>query len=241
MKILVDTHTHTVASGHAYSTVQEMAKEASNKGIEAFIVTDHGPLMKGAPCLYHFTNLKVLPEKLHGVKIFKGVEANISDYTGSIDMPEDILRKLDFVLAALHDVCIEPSSLEEHTEALVNAIKNPCVDAIAHPGNPRFQVDIEKVVKAAKEYNKVIEINSHSFSARPGSEKNCREFAVKCKEMGVPVVCSSDAHISFDVGRVDAAVKLLAQCNVPEELVINTSLEKFEKYLNSKNEKKYNF
>ncbi len=53
MKIVVDSHTHSVASGHAYSTVQEMAREAPTNGIEMFALTDHGPAMKGAPYLYH--------------------------------------------------------------------------------------------------------------------------------------------------------------------------------------------
>ena len=54
MKFVVDTHTHSVSSGHAYSTIQEMAAAAAEKGIEVMAVTDHGPAMDGAPCIYHF-------------------------------------------------------------------------------------------------------------------------------------------------------------------------------------------
>jgi len=80
-----------------------------------FAITDHGPAMKGAPYLYHFGNLRVIPEVLYGVRILKGVEANIIDYSGGLDMPEEYLRRLDFVLASFHDICIEPKTLEEHT------------------------------------------------------------------------------------------------------------------------------
>lgn len=231
MKLVVDTHTHTVSSGHAYSTVQEMARGAADNGIEMFAVTDHGPSMKGAPYLYHFGNLKVIPEILYGVRIIKGVEANIIDYDGNTDMPQSYLKRLDFAIASFHDICIAPSTEEDHTRALVNVLANPMIDAVAHPGNPQFQVDIDTVVKAAKRYGKFIEINNHSFSVRTGSEANCREFIRKCKEHCVKIICGSDAHISFDVGRFDNVYSLLDELNMPEDLVMNTSVSNFTAYL----------
>lgn len=231
MKIVVDTHTHTVSSGHAYSTVQEIAREAPGNGIEMFVITDHGPAMKGAPYLYHFGNLRVIPNEVYGVRILKGVEANIMDYSGKTDMPDDYLRRLDFALASFHDICIAPSTKEEHTTALVKVLENPYIDAVAHPGNPQFEVDIEKVVLAAKENNKFIEINNHSFYVRKGSEENCKKFALLCKEHGVKIICGSDSHISFDIGKFDKVYKLLEEVEMPEELVFNTSRANFEQYI----------
>lgn len=234
MRIVIDTHTHSISSGHAYSTVQEMAREASGNGMEGFVLTDHGPSMEGAPTWLHFANLKAIPDEIFGVRVFKGIESNIIDYTGKTDLPDEALKRLDFVLASFHDICITPSTVEEHTNAMINALKNPCIDAVAHPGNPTFQVDIERVVRAAKEYGKLIEINNHSFAVRHGSEKNCREFAMKCRELGVSIVCGSDAHISFDIGKMDKVYKLLGEVGMPEEQVLNSSLKKFEAYLASK-------
>ncbi len=237
MRIVVDSHTHTISSGHAYSTVQEMAREASGKGLEMFAVTDHGPSMLGGPSLYHFANLRVIPEEIYGVRVLKGAEANIIDFDGNIDITEKYLNRLDFVLASFHEYCIKPSTLEENTGALVGALKNPLIDAIAHPGNPQYPVDIDTVVRAAKEYGKLIEINNHSFMVRTGSEQNCREFVLKCKEHDVRVVCGSDAHISFDVGRFDKIKKLFEETGMPERLVLNTSFEEFNLYLKSKKER----
>lgn len=231
MNIVVDSHTHTVSSGHAYSTVQEMAREALVNGIATIAVTDHGPAMKGAPYLYHFGNLKVIPKVLYGVRIVKGVEVNIMDYDGTTDMPEEYLKRLEFAMASLHDICIEPATVEEHTRALVKVLENPWIDAVAHPGNPQFQVDIDRVVQAAKEYNKLLEINNHSFDVRTGSWDNCLKFAAKCKEYGVRVICGSDAHISFEVGSFEKVKRIFEEVNMPEELILNTSAEKFEAYL----------
>lgn len=234
MKFVVDTHTHTIASGHAYSTVQEMAKEASVKGIKMFAITDHAPAMKGAPYYYHFGNLRVIPPEIYGVRILKGVEANIIDYDGNLDMPNLLLRRLDFVIASLHDICIEPASKEEHTNAYLNVLANPFVDAIAHPGTPEFEVDIEKVVSAAKEYGKFIEINNTSFTVRYGCEENCLNFALECKRQGVRIVCGSDAHISFDVGKFDKVYDLLKKVKMPEELIMNTKVSNFDEFLKNK-------
>ncbi len=214
-----------------------MAREAPGNGIEMFAVTDHGPAMGGAPHLYHFGNLKVIPEKLYGVRVLKGVEANIMDYEGNTDMPDGYLNRLDFALASFHDICIEPSTVENHTNALIRLLKNPYIDAVAHPGNPQFQVDIERVVKAAKENNKMLEINNHSFYVRTGSEANCREFARTCRDLGVRIVCGSDSHISFGVGRFENVYKILEEVNMPEELVLNASIERFDAYLLERRER----
>ncbi|MDP4182219.1 MAG: phosphatase [Bacillota bacterium] len=234
MRIVVDSHTHTISSGHAYSTVQEMAREAAGRGIEMFAITDHGPSMIGAPCPIHFANLRVIPEEIYGVRVLKGIEANIIKFDGTIDLKDEYLRRLDFVMASFHDLCIKPGTVEEHTEAMVNALKNPLIDAVAHPGNPYFQVDIDRVVNCAKEYNKLIEINNHSFVVRKGSEKNCTEFALKCREKGVKVICGSDAHISFDVGNFDRVTALLKSIDMPEELILGSSCEEFLKYVKEK-------
>ncbi|NLD46221.1 MAG: phosphatase [Clostridiaceae bacterium] len=233
----VDTHTHSVSSGHAYSTVQEMAREAYLNGIKMFALTDHGPAMPGAPALYHFGNLKAIPEFLYNVRVLKGAEANIIDYSGGLDIPEGYLKRLDFVMAGFHEICILPSTKREHTEAMINALKNPYVDAVSHPGNPQFEVDIERVVATAKEFGKLIEINNHSFIVRTGSEKNCKNFALECKRAGVKIVCGSDAHISFDVGKFNKVDELLQGIDMPEELVMNTSIQKLYEYLEIKNKR----
>ncbi|PYG85873.1 putative hydrolase [Ruminiclostridium sufflavum DSM 19573] len=231
MRIVADTHTHTISSGHAYSTIQENAKEAFANGIQMINMSDHGPAMSGAPFRYHFGNLEIIPDSLYGVRVLKGVELNIMNYSGKVDLDGYYLEKLDLVLASYHDICIKPAAIEEHTAGAIHIISDPYIDVFAHPGNPQFQIDIEKVVKAARDYNKIIEINNQSVVVRRGSEKNCLQIARMCKKYGVRVTTGSDAHISFGIGRFDFVAKLLEEAEMPEELVITTSLGKMEDYL----------
>ncbi|MDK2799721.1 MAG: putative hydrolase [Clostridiales bacterium] len=238
LKFLVDTHCHSIATGHAYSTIQELAEQASKKKLEMIAITDHGVAMADAPHLWHFGNLKVIPREIYGVKILRGVEANIIDMDGNIDMTEEYLRRLDWVIASFHDVCVEPGTSEQHTHAWINVIQNPYVDAIGHSGNPVFSYDFDEVLRAAKEFDKLVEINNHSFYVRTGSEVNCKIIAQKCKELGVKVVVGSDAHISFNVGEFDKVYQLMEEIRMPEELIMNTSAEKLLNYL--KKRKKIN-
>lgn len=82
LQFIADLHTHTIASGHAYSTVTENAHAAAQRGLKVLAITDHGPLMPGAPHPYYFGNLKVIPEYLYGVRILRGIEANVTDRKG---------------------------------------------------------------------------------------------------------------------------------------------------------------
>jgi putative hydrolase len=237
MKYVLDTHTHTISSGHAYNTLFENLKEASENKMEVVAVTDHGPTMPGSSHLFYFANLKVLPRELFGVTLLKGCEANIIDREGNLDIPDRIQKKLDIIIASLHDVCIEPGSRDENTKALINAMKNPYVDIIGHCGNPVFPIHEEIVVKAAKENNVLIEINNSSLpenGSRAGSIHVCKRVAALCKEYGVKIVLGSDAHSCLQIGKFDEAHKLITEVGMPEELIMNTEAGKILRYLKNK-------
>lgn len=235
MILEVDTHCHTVASGHAYSTVVENAHVAAMKGLKMIAITDHGPALPGGPHYYHFGNIKVLPRQIEGVYILRGIEANILDHNGKMDLEEAFLKKLDIVLAGFHTFCYPGGSVEENTMAAINAMKNPYVDVLVHPGNPEFPIDIDRVVQAAVEYNVHIEINNSSFTvSRRGSEENCLLIAKKAAAIGAKISIGSDAHICYDVGNADKALGIIKEAGISEENVLNTSAEKVIAFLKSK-------
>ena len=151
MKYTVDTHTHTVASTHAYSTIHDYLPIAKAKGIKLFATTDHGPDMADAPHYWHFVNLHVLPRIVDGVGILRGIEANIKNIDGEIDFPERYESRLDMIMAGFHEPVFPPCDQATHTQAMINAIRSGRVDMISHPGNPAFPIDIQAVVKAAAE------------------------------------------------------------------------------------------
>ena len=234
MQYTVDLHTHTIASGHAYSTLQENIQCASEKGMQIVAVTDHGVTIPGAPNYLYFHNLRVLPRVMYGVKVLRGIEANIIDYAGHLDVEEPLLKKMDVVIASYHDVCIHPSTKKDHTEGLLAVMENKYVDIIGHSGNPMFEMDIVQFVSMAKEKNKLIEINNSSLcKSRKGSESNCLNIAMEAKKQGAKIIMGSDAHVSIDVGNFTSVYELVVRAGVPEELIMNTP-EKIKAYLNQK-------
>ena len=88
MKIVLDTHAHTIVSGHAYNTIREMAQMAKEKGLEAFALTEHAPQMPGTCHEFYFQNLHIVPREMYGVRLFMGVELNIMNEKGEVDLPE---------------------------------------------------------------------------------------------------------------------------------------------------------
>lgn len=233
MLLEADLHTHTIASGHAFSTVKEMVEHAAVKGLKMIAITDHGINMPGGPHEYYFSQIMGLPNFICGVEILKGVEANIIDINGNLDMPVRILQNLDLVLAGFHtDTGYYGDSVELNTRALIATIQNPYVHIITHPGNPEFPVDIEKVVQAAKMSGKALEINNNSFSlSRPGSVPRCNQLAKIAAGTETMITINSDAHNCFAVGKCDDALDAATKAGIKPNKVLNTSAQFVREYL----------
>lgn len=224
MKPLVDLHCHTISSGHAFSTLKENIDEAKLKGLKVLGISDHAVSMPGTAHEFYFSNLGVINREINGVRILKGIEANIMDYEGNIDVSKDLCEKLDYVIASLHPPCIKPSSLEDNTRAVIKAIRNPYVKIIGHPDDSRYPLDYKKVVQAAKENNVLIELNNSSLkpqSFRQNAKENYITILNICREQRVKIILSSDAHIYYEVGEFSYALSLLEEVNFPESLVAN--------------------
>ncbi|WP_142415152.1 phosphatase [Hathewaya massiliensis] len=234
-KFVVDTHTHTIMSGHAYSTLMENIKEAYKKGIKVLATTEHGPKMVGAPTESYFGNMRVLPREINGVTILRGCEANIMNSNGDIDISTWTQENLDLVIASLHESCIKPGTKEENTRAILNVMENPYVHIIGHPGNPAYEIYEEEIVKKAKEKNILIEMNNSSFmNSRKGSAPNCIRLAKLCKDHGVKVIAGTDSHFCSYIGVFDEVREVLEAIKMPEELIMNIREEKIIEYLKEK-------
>ena len=237
MHIEVDTHTHTVASGHAFSTLLENVTYAKKAGLKGLVVTDHSPSTLGGPTNLYVRIFHNLPREVEDIKVFYGLEIDILDPKGHLGLDEHYFRCTEYGIASFHGVLAPKMNAVESTEAALVALNNPYIDILGHPGNPAYPVDIECVVKEAARLGKLVEINNHSPMERPGSHDRCMAFLEACKRYEVPIALSSDAHIATNVGRVDNTMKQVQLANFPEELIINASLERFEAYLEKRKER----
>ena len=236
MKYLSDLHTHSIVSGHAYSTLLENINYCAEKGIKILGTSEHAPTMPGAPHYWYFGNMKVVPRVINGVTILRGCEANILDIDGSLDMTDESSRNLDYMIASFHEPVFKPKSKEENTAAILNVMdKYDKVEILGHIGNPNYELDYEAIVKKAKEKNIMIEINNSSLlgSSRVGSDVNCKKVALLCREIGTKVILTSDSHINTCIGVFNKGIELLEEIQMPKELVMNDP-EKLIAHLKSK-------
>ena len=127
MKILTDTHTHTNCSDHAFSTVAENLAMAKRRGLDLICMTDHAPAIPDAPHIWHFSTMHDLPKEVDGVRLLKGIEANVLDDEGHLDVPKSVQEGADMMIASMHTPCYHSTSKEAHTAAWLNVIQNPYV------------------------------------------------------------------------------------------------------------------
>lgn len=239
-----DLHTHTIASGHAYSTLKELAEAAAGRGLKMLAITDHGFSMPASPHHYHFTNLpRLVPRFLAGVEIIKGAEADIIDHQGRLDMPDRILQVLEWVGIGFHEETDYPGgSVEDNTQAMVQAMAHPLVDFIAHPANAGYPVDLETVVSAARKLGKPLEINNSAIVA--GSKANqarYQELARLVKKWGGQVIISSDAHIYTTVGEWQTALEIAVAAGLDQSQVLNRTSERVHAYLRARSRQRQRY
>ena len=138
----LDPHTHSLSSGHAgWSTITDLAKQASSVGLKALGLTDHAPATFGSSRASYFRNLAYAPKKRCGIEILYGVELNILDKDGSVDLEDEILENLDYAIISMHMPNIKPGTVEENTFAYVNAMKHPRVKIVGHPEDVKYPID----------------------------------------------------------------------------------------------------
>lgn len=240
MRAIADFHTHTVYS-HGRGTIEDNVRVAVRRGLVSIGITDHGPGhffigVRGVPAFRRMqAEIDMLRAKYPQLEILFGVEANIVDLDGTIDVPSVILRELDILLVGYHKM-VRPRSLAAlgatacnflsgwsgrtsealrrlNTSAIVAAVRRYPVDAITHPG---LQVDIDtyELARACEEYGTALEINS-SY----GEELD--DYIASALQTEVSFMLNSDAHVPERVGDFDRAYALVERLKVPQERIVN--------------------
>lgn len=242
INLKLDLHTHTIASGHAYSTLKENIGEAKARGLDGFAVTDHGPAMPGVlGDAYHVVNMKLaVPKYIDDIRIIRGFEANIVDYDGKIDLPIDFSPSIEFIIASLHEICIVPRTKKEHTDGLISCMASGYVDAIGHPDGYSFPIDYNSLTEAAFEYGVALEVNNNSLKGhvRGNTRENYLKLLKIAKKNRVLISVGSDSHFYQSIGEMDLAKKILVELDYPQELIINQSVERFDEFVNIRSQER---
>jgi DNA polymerase (family 10) len=192
-----DLQMHTDASD-GRATLEEMVRGAQERGYEYIAITDHSPHVAVTQGLdaealaEQIDKIDAMNDKLDGIRILKAIEVDILE-DGSLDLPDDVLKRLDLTLCSIHSNF--GLSREKQTERIIRAMDNPNFRILAHPTGRRIgdrapiDVDLERVMKAALERNRFMEVN-----AQPDRLDLNDIYAKLAKEMGLKLSISTDAH-----------------------------------------------
>jgi DNA polymerase (family 10) len=192
-----DLQSHTKSSdGHG--TLEQMAEAAKKLGYEYLAITDHSKYvgvtqgLDAGELAEQMDQIDELNEKLEGIRLLKAIEVDILD-DGSLDLPDDILEKLDLTICSVHSKF--NLSRDEQTERILRAMDNPNFNILAHPTGrrieerPPYEVDMERLLAGALERGCFLEVN-----AQPERLDLDDVYCKMAKEMGLKLSISTDAH-----------------------------------------------
>lgn len=217
-----DLHVHSNWSDGVL-TLEEIVEHGKKLGYKYIAICDHSQAAKYAHGLTperlkeQIKEIDQINRKLKDFRLLKGVEVDILA-DGSIDLPDEMLKKLDIVVASIH------SGFKKNvTERIIAAIKHPLVDIIGHPtgrlisGREGYDVDIDKVIEAAAEYGKILELNAY-YDRLDLDEFNLK----KAKEKGVLISIGTDTHYAHGFSMMRFGVGIARRAWLTKTDVINT-------------------
>lgn len=233
-----DLHIHSIASGHAFNTIDEIIEYSKANGYSMVGISEHGPDMERAPHTGYFEMLYRLPNQYGNMKILFGCEANILDINGNIDISDRLIAKMDYVIAGLHRrTSYHGADSDDHTKAIVSVIRSGKVDIISHPISMNFIADPKSIVQAASEENVILECNK-SVLKEAVLHKNTHvirytaDLLHMASKAGVAVLFGSDAHHISEMGISNDDMKIMKEIyGISLSKMLNDNVSELKRFL----------
>jgi putative hydrolase len=221
--LAVDLHTHSFFSGCGVHTVVELLTRGRELGMAALAVTDHGPALGGRLNSVFFERLA---DPVPGIRLLKGVEANLGSRPGMTDFPREYLRYCDVALIGIHTNTARGLPAETYTDWLIATLEaNPYLDVVTHVNSADYPMDFGRLVPAVHSLGRAIELNNSKVALERVALERTQALLRACIDEECPVVVSSDAHTLNEIGGDDAVRSVMAAAHFPEELVLNRTAE----------------
>ena len=221
--IAVDFHVHSIFSLCGLHTILELLDRARTLGMKGFAVTDHGPVIGGRLNSVFFERF-VSPDP--EVRILKGIECNLLDREGTIDLPTEYLQFLDIVLCGIHTNFVKDLGRAANTQSMIAALRrNPAIDIVTHPNDANYPVDYSTLARAAAETGVALELNNSKLRYPRSTPAEAAALLAACKEHRCSIAVCSDTHAIHELGDDGAVAPLLKQADFPEELIVNRTPE----------------
>lgn len=226
----VDLHVHSLFSACGLHTFLELLEHGRRIGLKAMAITDHGLAVGGGRLTSVF--FERFRPQFADIKLYKGIEHNLLDENGTVDVSWQFMPFIDILLLGVHPNLVPNRSKEYYTEMVIAAFeKNPFLDILSHPNDPMYPLDYKKLAKKAKETGLALELNNSKILYKRSTVEDALDLIHACGEAGCLMAVNSDTHAIQELGRDDAVRPLLEKAKFPEELIVNRTLETTEKFI----------
>jgi putative hydrolase len=236
----IDLHIHTIYSGHAQCTIVEYIEMAKKLKMKVIGFSDHGPNMAESMTNdnYFFTMTRI-PRFIEGVEILRGIEANIIDSNGAIDITDKMISEnLDYVMAAIHRREYKNLGSEKNTEAMIRAIKSGKIDILSHPFYEYHPVNVGKIFEEACRRGVLLEVNLNTIKIMKSDAKimtNLKLMVQTAKRFNKKLIVGSDAHNIWDLADDSKLNKIKKEIGLTDKMIINNYPQELMQQLRIKN------
>ncbi len=221
--IAVDFHVHSIFSHCGLHTILELLDQARKIGIKGFAVTDHGPTLGGRLNSVFFERF-VSPDP--NIRIFRGIECNVLDNNGNVDIPSEYIQYCEVILVGLHQNIDKGLPPHVYTSMLLAALRrNPAIDIVSHPNDQNYPINYKELARFAAKTGAALEVNNSKIRLSRSSKEQLLELLSVCKEEGCRVAVNSDTHAIHELGDDSDVSPIIMQARFPEELIVNRTTE----------------
>ncbi len=228
----IDLHVHTLFSHCGLHTVLELINQARLTGMKGLALTDHGLTMGGRLNDVFFNRFQCPYED---IKLLKGIECNILDENGTIDLPSAFIPFLDVVLLGIHHNTPKGCSRDYYTSLLINAMeKNSRVDIITHPNDSAYPLDYQSIARKASRMGMALELNNSRILYSRSSIEQTIALLQACKEEKCFIAVCSDTHAIHELGQDSSVVPLLRSVEFPGELLVTRDADTTLEFIKSR-------
>lgn len=226
----VDLHIHSLFSFCGLHTFLELIEQAHKLNLKAMAITDHGPAVGGGRLNSVFFERLKCPYP--DLTLYKGVELNLLDEPGKIDVPWKFMPFIDILLLGVHPNLKPQKPKHYFTELLLAAMdENPFIDIISHPNDPQYPVDYDNLAKKAAQKGMALELNNSKILYKRSMVGDTLELILACKRANCRMAVNSDTHAIHELGHDEAVRPLLADAGFPDELIVNRNADITAKFL----------
>jgi len=223
----IDLHIHTIASGHAHCTIWEYIQQAKKLKMKAIGITEHGPSSTEALVSFiYFRELGRIPKIIDGVRVLKGAEANIINTKGDLDLDDETLKRLDYVMANIHPTtAYKNKGANINTKSIINTIKSGKINILTHPFVDKgLSSHIEEISEEACKNDVLLEIDTAYLSERRVNEaalQRLKTMIDTVRKYNKKIIVGTDSHNIWELGDISKLDKIKKEIGLTDNLIIN--------------------